>query len=696
MYNHFWLYALFFSLPVCTAPLQAQSSEADWLERGLIAESRGNPVEALEIWSGGMQQMDPVDTRIGFEFIRVVTKHNLSDYYEAATTYYLTALAGSFSDVNSGAIRQEMERLQPIVGAGIYRQWVTWFEEKDPALFTDMRGFWRQMDPTPGSEINERLIEHWQRISYVKETFTRNADTIYGSDARGILYIRYGEPDRRESGTLTIDRQTTGRWLARQFDTAESREVLNESSSSTGPPAVSDREDPRHSFDQLGEYLLQFHTQPEYEIWVYEPFTDASDQSLLFIFGTDPREETFRQLQSIGDLIPERAYLEDQRNQPNTPEFVRMGLTPALALQMLYYEQLSKISPYFRERLNTVRTAYLEQGGEAGRDLDLAMRNQSREHLHLRTAENPLEASTAERLMPQIPVEVHQYRLLDESMEPVLVTFLESRPVAALLQDLNRVPEPVSVSGDTVITQQLRPYELTHLLQIYNRSWEVEAHRPDSPALSLSVTSDPDAIIQSVFQTAHRGAQFQSATALLTQETDSTTRNRYSSLFPAGLRGLGAVKNRQPEPLQASPGELEMADLILGFRDDGLPDQYPFNFQVANDQMIPADESLVLHFEVYNLAPNPDTGFTRFELTYRIYPVLEDGTVVHDEEEFYLTINFEDDRTRVVEDLEIQTSGLQEGLYELQVYIRDRINDQQQQKNIRFEVTNQGNIPMDS
>lgn len=696
MYNHFWLYALFFLLPVCTAPLQAQSNETDWLERGLVAESRGNPVEALEIWSEGMQQMDPVDARIGFEFIRVVTEQNLPEFYEAATNYYLAALEGPFNDVNSGAIRQEMERLQPIVGAGIYRQWVAWFEENDSSLFTDMRGFWRQMDPTPDSVVNERLIEHWQRIRYASDTFTRNADTIYGSDARGILYIRYGEPDRVESGTLSINRQATGRWLARQFDTAESKEAQDENSNSTSPPVVSDREDPRHSFEQLGEYLLQFHTQPEYEIWIYEPFTDTSDQTLIYIFGTDPQEDTFRQLQSVGDFIPERAYLGDQRNQPNAPEFVRMGLTPALALQMLYYEQLSEISPYFRERLNAVRTAWLEQGEGAGRDLDLAMRNQSREKLLLRAAENPLEASTAERLIPQIPIDVHQYRLLDESLEPVLITFLESQPVSALLQDLNQVPDPEAVSGDTVITQQLPPYELTHLLQVYNRSWEVDIHRPDSPALNLSDTSDPNAIIQSVFQTPHQAAQFQSATALLTQESDSTDQNRYSTLFPAGLRGLGAVKNRQPEPLEASPEQLEVGDLILGFRDDGLPERYPFNFRVANDQMIPADETLVLHFEVYNLAPNPDTGFTRFELTYRIYPVLEDGTVVHDEEEFYLTINFEDDRTRVVEDLEIQTSNLQEGLYELQVYIQDRVNDQQQQKNIRFEVTNQGKIPIDS
>jgi hypothetical protein len=117
-----------------------------------------------------------------------------------------------------------------------------------------------------------------------------------------------------------------------------------------------------------------------------------------------------------------------------------------------------------------------------------------------------------------------------------------------------------------------------------------------------------------------------------------------------------------------------------------LPDDYPFQFRVANDQTIPADESLILHFEVYNLE-HRSNGFTHFELTYRIFPVLEDGTLDRDEEQFYLTINFEDDRSRVIEDLEIQTTSLDSGLYELQVYITDMVNNQERNRNIRFEVT---------
>ncbi len=54
--------------------------------------------------------------------------------------------------------------------------------------------YWRSRDPDPKTDVNERLLEHyvriaWARIEYGKETWPW--------DARGRLYVRYGEPDYR-------------------------------------------------------------------------------------------------------------------------------------------------------------------------------------------------------------------------------------------------------------------------------------------------------------------------------------------------------------------------------------------------------------------------------------------------------------------------------------------------------------------
>jgi len=54
--------------------------------------------------------------------------------------------------------------------------------------------YWRSRDPDPKTDVNERLLEHyiriaWARIEYGKEDWPW--------DARGRLYVRYGEPDYR-------------------------------------------------------------------------------------------------------------------------------------------------------------------------------------------------------------------------------------------------------------------------------------------------------------------------------------------------------------------------------------------------------------------------------------------------------------------------------------------------------------------
>ena len=100
---------------------------------------------------------------------------------------------------------------------------------------------------------------------------------------------------------------------------------------------------------------------------------------------------------------------------------------------------------------------------------------------------------------------------------------------------------------------------------------------------------------------------------------------------------------------------------------------------------MPWQETLALHFEVYNLKVQPN-GFSRFELTYRILPVDESGQILTDQTEFILTLNFTSEESRLVENLEIETADLMPGLYELRVQISDVNTSQQVNRGTRFEV----------
>ncbi len=54
------------------------------------------------------------------------------------------------------------------------------------------RKFWVSRDPTPLTALNERKLEHYRRVWYARNRFSRN---VYPWDNRGEVYVRYGEPD---------------------------------------------------------------------------------------------------------------------------------------------------------------------------------------------------------------------------------------------------------------------------------------------------------------------------------------------------------------------------------------------------------------------------------------------------------------------------------------------------------------------
>lgn len=59
------------------------------------------------------------------------------------------------------------------------------------------RKFWAERDPSPESEYNELMVEFFRRIDYAYDNFTTPQKPGYESD-QGKIYIRQGEPDRRE------------------------------------------------------------------------------------------------------------------------------------------------------------------------------------------------------------------------------------------------------------------------------------------------------------------------------------------------------------------------------------------------------------------------------------------------------------------------------------------------------------------
>ncbi len=108
--------------------------------------------------------------------------------FERASYYYLLALENTAEESELPEIFRDVKLL---------------FTPQDYAEYgqSDHKGryvkrFWRLKDPTPMTPENEHLVEHLKRVSYAETIFeARSPDEAY--DERGIIYIKYGEPDFR-------------------------------------------------------------------------------------------------------------------------------------------------------------------------------------------------------------------------------------------------------------------------------------------------------------------------------------------------------------------------------------------------------------------------------------------------------------------------------------------------------------------
>jgi GWxTD domain-containing protein len=66
-----------------------------------------------------------------------------------------------------------------------------------------IRKFWKKKDPTPTTETNERFVEHFKRKRFALVNFPDIISPYY--DDRGKVYVKYGQPDARHIGKLSME-----------------------------------------------------------------------------------------------------------------------------------------------------------------------------------------------------------------------------------------------------------------------------------------------------------------------------------------------------------------------------------------------------------------------------------------------------------------------------------------------------------
>lgn len=161
--------------------------------------------EALKVWWHGRNQLDlqgRTDPRLGLAFIELATEQKAANYYGTASEMYLWSFAREVSAEFQKVVTQEAERIIPLLDEEEAKEWRNLIKAKDAGLSQKIRLFWLQRDTRPATDANERLIEHWQRIAYARQHFTKNRNGVYDCDDRGTIYVKYGKPLRKKSGAF--------------------------------------------------------------------------------------------------------------------------------------------------------------------------------------------------------------------------------------------------------------------------------------------------------------------------------------------------------------------------------------------------------------------------------------------------------------------------------------------------------------
>ncbi len=66
-----------------------------------------------------------------------------------------------------------------------------------------IRKIWKSKDPVPTTIENERLIEHYRRVNFARNTYPDVVPPYY--DDRGKVYVKYGSPDNKYTSQMTSE-----------------------------------------------------------------------------------------------------------------------------------------------------------------------------------------------------------------------------------------------------------------------------------------------------------------------------------------------------------------------------------------------------------------------------------------------------------------------------------------------------------
>ena len=423
------------------------------------------------------------------------------------------------------------------------------------------------------------------------------------------------------------------------------------------------------------------------DIWVYNN-VELEIQGKLILYFHRNDEGFFHQIESLDDSIPGTLMVVNPINA------IYGKFSPGFMIQLSMYRQLSGFDPYFASVSISMQDYFDDAFSQhVFQTVNLAVHIRAN-HRHaankLRYAAPPA-ASFEEEKIPSIPLEIHQYRLLDGQGNPVLATFVESRPAAAFLSDLTASQDQIVQNEESDIAGDIsRWYTLRQGVDLRDRQDRLSGRLRSLPELPLDEEDRVPAT--SLFHIPHLPDSTTQHFYVTLENHHPETSPPQESAFPDELRGLGRITVAQPESLELSGEGPVLGDLLIGYgRMDRSESGLKFPFVVSHKRTIPEGENLVVHFEAYRLQTDGQ-GFANFEVRYEIEPKQGFfGRLLANRDNLSGTLSFEPRAGRFAESLEFEELSLERGKYTLRWTVRDLLSGEEAGQTLEFEVESSDN-----
>ncbi|MCC5934005.1 MAG: GWxTD domain-containing protein [Balneolales bacterium] len=695
--------ALFFAGIV--PAMQAVPTEGDaYLEGRALAEA-GQVEEAINLWIGEKARLSlqgEADFRIGVAAIELITREQLSRLYPLASAFYFWGLETSDIGRFHPYIADELERLRPIMSETLYAELSVELQQRSTGVLTGIRGFFVQLDPVLSTSLNERLIEHWERIAYARKHFTRNSTTIYDTDDRGLIYVRYGPADRIERGSFSMNVNDILHFVGEMINQQENERARDPSSGFGDAPSsltsfIQDEIFKDNLAKLITENVLTQRISDRYEVWVYENRQWPGRRNVTFMFGVNAQSRAFGLQGSPEDFIPLSAFRERR---------MRVGdfnFNVGPIIQLSFYKDLRFVDDTFMD-------IYYDYYDRLMSDQSV-IQESSYTHLLYRYAD---ELAAIRNLAPQmssefdtfasIPLETRQFRFMDENGAPLELVLVYSEPHARILNDFNAFrPHGNGTEPE---------YHLRHSVSTYTDTWQLIDRTHDFPLVWFDRFGPDGRLLpgSSAFLVRpQNGTGTFQLSATLFNETYAA-QPELASAASAGFRQVPrhilAESGRVLELLSAQnpvtanrPG---FSDIVMGYLHDELTQQeqeIPFQddvipFYVPAQQAIPEGFDLDLFFEVYglDLMPRPENSNT---LTYRLRYQVEGERPRGALRRLFArgsagtqatVLELETTQSRGSHLISIDTSGYQPGRYLLSISLLDEADSIIADRQLTFEV----------